>query len=237
MTRASHQAEELAAPLRDLGAEVLLLPMIEIAPPEDSALLEQAASNCNRYDWIIFTSANAVDAFASALPVGFVCEAKIATVGEATRQACEQRGLAVLLTPQEYVAESLVEAFQEYDLHDHRVLIPSAAVTRDVVPVELRKLGALVHVVEAYRNIVPARSQMLVETMLREPYPDWALFASSSAVRNLEKLAGADRINRMQVASIGPVTSATARRLGVHVTAEAQVHDVQGLVSAVLASP
>ncbi len=233
VTRGVHQSEELAEPLRERGAEVLLLPLIEIAPPEDSGPLTAAAANCNRYDWIVFTSVNAVHAFASAMPANVVCEAKVATIGAATREACEQYGFAVVLTPAKYVAESLVEAFEDYDLHDHRVLIPAAAVTRDVVPLELRKLGALVSVVEAYRNVIPANAKALVEETICEPYPDWVLLASSSAVRNLVSLAGADKINRTKVASIGPATTATARDLGVHVAVEAPVQHVDGLVHAI----
>ena len=236
VTRAAHQAEELTRPLSALGAEVLLLPMIEIAPAKDLQPLQQSAANCNRYDWIIFTSTNAVASFASALPPAISCEASIATVGEATRQACEQHGLSVLLMPAKYVAESLVEAFQDVDLNGKRVLIPSAAVTRDVVPAELRKRGALVEVVEAYRNVVPADAPSRVQQILREPYPDWVLFASSSAVTNLVKLAGAERLNRMRIATIGPATTTTAQDLAVRVTVEARTHDVPGLVHAIEAS-
>ncbi len=232
ITRATHQAEELARPLRELGADVLSLPAIEIGPPEDPQLLAQAAAQCDRYDWIIFSSVNAVEAFLAALPEGASYAGKVATVGDATRRACEEHGLPVLLTPDHFVAESLVAAFADIDLHDHRILIPSAAVTRDVIPTELRRMGALVTVVEAYRNRVPEQAAEQVEALLREPYPDWITFASSSAVTNVVSLAGADRINQMHVASIGPVTSAAARRLGVHVSIEAHTHDVSGLVEA-----
>lgn len=232
VTRAVHQAEELAAPLRELGAEVLLLPTIAIAPPEDPGPLEQAAAACDRYDWIVFTSANAVEAFAAAIPPELAFKARIATIGEATRSAVERRGWKVTLTPEKYVAESLVTAFAEHDLHDHRVLIPSAAVTRDVIPAELRKLGAVVQTVEAYRNVVPPGASAQVEEILREPFPDWVLFASSSAVTNLVELAGVERVNRMRVATIGPVTTATAHQLGVAVTVEAVPHDAAGLVAA-----
>lgn len=234
VTRAAHQAEELAEPLRELGAQVLLLPAIEIAAPEDPQPLLQAAANCNHYDWIIFSSVNAVEAFVGALGPDIHCEAKIATVGEGTRRACEAHHLPVVLTPAEYVAEALTESFSTLELHDRRILIPSAAVTRDVIPTELRKMGALVHVVEAYRNQVPELAPALVEEYLQDPYPDWLTLASSSAAKNLVGLAGAERLNLMRIASIGPVTSGTARRLGLHVSVEAQTHDMAGLVDALL---
>jgi uroporphyrinogen-III synthase len=100
VTRAAHQAEELAAPLRALGAEVILVPLIGIAPPLNAERLHNAAARSNEYDWIIFTSANAVHAFAaqSAVPPQ-VWKPRIAAVGPATRQAAEERGLRVDLTP------------------------------------------------------------------------------------------------------------------------------------------
>ena len=234
VTRAVHQAEELAGPLRTLGAQVLLLPTIGIGPPENPAPLREAAAQCSIYDWIIFTSVNAVQAFSAELPEGHRCRAWVATVGEATAQAAERCGFTVSLTPEKYVAESLVEAFSEDDLQDRRVLIPSAAVTRDVVPGELRKRGAQVDVVEAYRNMLPPETPQEAGKIFREPYPDWVLFASSSAVENLLAVIGRDPLQTVHVATIGPVTSQTAIRSGVSVTAEAAVHTVNGLIEAVV---
>ncbi|MGH9695089.1 MAG: uroporphyrinogen-III synthase, partial [Bryobacteraceae bacterium] len=130
VTRAAHQAEELAGPLRERGAQVLLLPAIAIAPPVDPHALEQAAAHADEFDWIIFTSANAIAAFVAALghaPGDF--RARVATVGSATRAAAESAGFTVSLMPEKYVAEALVESFGSQDLAGQRVLIPSAAVT------------------------------------------------------------------------------------------------------------
>src|SRR5947209_1376143 len=135
VTRAPHQGEQLATLLREVGAEVILLPLIAIAPPLNSEPLHDAAVHSNEYDWIIFTSANAVAAFADQIPERpQTWKARIATVGAATRDAAEARGFPVDVTPIEYVAESLLEALSGEDLNHLRVLIPSAAVTRDVVP-------------------------------------------------------------------------------------------------------
>lgn len=220
--------------LRALGAEALLLPAIEVALPADPEPLRRAANEIERFDWIIFTSANAVEAFSSCLERKPDHFPQIATVGEATRRTCEEHGLNVALTPDKYVAEALVAALSGQEIAGSRVLIPSAAVTRDVVPVELRRLGAQVDVVEAYRNIVPAEAVVIAEQLLREPYPDWITFASSSAVQNIVGLVGAERVNRMRVATIGPVTAATGRSLGVAVTAEAGSFDAPGLVQAIV---
>jgi len=233
VTRAAHQAEELAAPLRTLGAEVIPLPTIAIVPPENPAPLREAAAHADQYDWIIFTSVNAVEAFAAELPQGSRCRARVATVGAATAQAAEHGGFTVSLIPEKYVAESLVEAFAQEDLKGRRILIPSAAVTRDVVSRELRKRGAQVDVVEAYRNILPPETAQRVASIFHEPYPDWVLFASSSAVENLLALIGPEPLRNVSIATIGPATSQTVMKAGLSVRIEAAVHTVPGLVEAI----
>jgi uroporphyrinogen-III synthase len=233
ITRAAHQAEELAAPLRTIGAEVLLAAVIGIGPPLDPAPLRESAARCNNYDWIVFSSANAVSSFVAELPSSHSCTARIATVGAATRIVAERNGLTVDLVPEKYVAESLVEALGAQDLKDKRVLIPSAAVTRDLVPTALRQLGADVEVVEAYRNVIPTGAAERVKEVFREPLPDWVTFASSSAVENTIQLAGIASLQRMKIASIGPVTTETLRHHGLHCTAEADPHNIEGLVAAI----
>jgi uroporphyrinogen III methyltransferase / synthase len=234
VTRAVHQAEELAAPLRDLGAEVILVPVIGIAPPADPAPIGEAARRADEYDWIIFTSGNAVSAFVAAGPRSPVeYRGRVATIGSTTRDAAEQHGFRVTLVPERYVAESLVEAFAATDLRERRILIPSAAVTRDIVPAELRKRGAQVDVVEAYRNVVPAEASERAAAVFREPYPDWVVFASSSAIDNLIRLIGAELLHAVKIATIGPVTSQTVRKHELQVAAEAADHTVAGMVRAI----
>jgi uroporphyrinogen-III synthase len=234
ITRAVHQAEELAAPLRTLGADTILLPTIGISAPQDPAPLREAVARCNDYDWILFTSANAVQAFSAELQGERRCRAQIAAVGSATAQAAEECGFPVSLVPVKYVAESLVEAFAEHNIQGRRILIPSAAVTRDIVPKELRKRGAQVDVVEAYRNIVPPETAGKASEVFREPYPDWVTFASSSAVENLLLLIGTAPLRHVSIATIGPITSQTVAKSGLTVTSEAAVHTISGLVEAIV---
>ena len=233
VTRAVHQAEELAAALRDLGATVILLPTIGIAPPVDLEPLQLAASRCNAYNWILFASVNAIEAFAAELSQpAALCKARIATIGAATREAAERRGFTVSVTPERYVAESLLKALDPADMQGLRVLIPSAAVTREVLAPELRRRGAEVTVVEAYRNITPAATERQAPLVFREPYPDWVTFTSSSAVENLVRITGVAPLAQSKIATIGPVTSETVRRFGLGVAIEAAVHSVPGMVSA-----
>lgn len=231
VTRAAHQADELAAPLRALGYEVILLPVIGIAPPLNPEPLLEATRDCTRYDWIIFSSVNAVEAFAAHLTKQ--PKAQIATVGAVTRAAAERAHLQVALTPEKYIAEALVSAFEQEDLRGKRVLIPSAAVTRDVIAPALRERGAQVDLVEAYRNVIPDDAAEKAAKVLREPLPDWITFASSSAVTNLVHLVGSETLRPIKLASIGPATSATIREHGLEPAVEAAEHTIQGLVDAV----
>jgi uroporphyrinogen-III synthase len=234
VTRAAHQAEELAAPLRAQGANVIVLPLIGIGPPRDPTPLHEAARLADQYDWIVFSSANAVDAFAAELADHPILHARIATVGSATQEAAEARGFHVALTPQRYVAESLAKAFAAEQLAGARVLIPRAEIARNVVPEELRRHGAQVDVVDAYRNIIPADAAAGVAATFRDPLPDWVLFASSSAVDHLAALCDLAVLHRLRIGTIGPVTSATVRKLGLIVHAEGNPHTVEGLVAAVV---
>jgi uroporphyrinogen III methyltransferase / synthase len=135
----------------------------------------------------------------------------------------------------EYVAESLIEAFAAHDLAGKRVLLPRAAVARDLVPVELTRRGALVDVVEAYRTVIPEDAAERIATAFARK-PDWITFTSSSTVQNFVTLVGAAKLEGVKVATIGPVTSQTARSLGVTVAVEAHPFTIDGLVSAILQS-
>lgn len=234
VTRAAHQAEELAAPLREIGAEVILVPVIAIAPPCDPEPLKKAAERAagGGYDWTIFSSANAVSAFAEHLGDTRSLTARVAALGAATREAAGAWGFRVSLIPEQFVAESLLAALAAEDVHGSRILIPSVAGARDVLPAGLRKLGAHVDVVEAYRNILPEEVWLRAPSVFREPFPDWVTFASSSAATNLARTIGAPVLQRVKIASIGPVTSETVRKCGLTVAAEARVHSVEGLVEA-----
>jgi uroporphyrinogen III methyltransferase/synthase len=134
------------------------------------------------------------------------------------------------------VAESLVKAFASEDLAGKKMLLPRAAVARDVIPVDLAKLGAQVDVVEAYRNVVPpgapARAR---EIFASEKRPDWITFTSSSSVKNLLAITGREVLEGVRIASIGPVTSSTLCAHGLQPTAEARQFTIDGLIDAILA--
>jgi len=232
VTRARGQADALSSRLRALGADTIELPTIEIQPALDYDPLDQAIANLGVYDWLIFTSANGVRFFLQRLDRSAVdlraLRARICAIGPATRVAIEALHLKVDVMGKDYVAEGLLAAFADQNLAGQRILLPRAAVARDLVPVELARRGAVVDVVEAYRTVAPAGGFDLAEK------PDWITFTSSSTVRNFVAIAGAEALAGVKVASIGPVTSATARGLGIEVAVEASVYTVDGLVDAIL---
>jgi uroporphyrinogen III methyltransferase/synthase len=237
ITRAKDQAPELTSRLHALGAEVVELPVIEIVPAADPAPLDEALSRLHEYDWLIFTSVNGVRFFLDRLDASpsdmRSLRARLCAIGPATRRALEALHLKVDLMPKEYVAESLVEAFAPFELSGKQILLPRAAVARDVVPVELKARGATVDVVEAYRTIVPATAAGTVDEVFSQKV-DWITFTSSSTVKNFLALAGPDRLRAVRIGSIGPVTSATARMHGLAVTTEAREHTIDGLVNAII---
>src|SRR5208283_1641619 len=158
-TRPKGQADALSSRLKALGADVIEIPTIEIQPAADYGPLDRALGELASYDWLIFTSANGVRCFVERLDASTAdlraLRARICAIGPATRAAIEALHLKVDLMGREYVAEGLLEAFSAYDLAGTRVLLPRAAVARDLVPVELERRGAQVDVVEAYRTVTP----------------------------------------------------------------------------------
>ncbi|MGA2327665.1 MAG: uroporphyrinogen-III synthase [Bryobacteraceae bacterium] len=236
VTRARAQAGELAQRLRELGAEVIEFPTIEIRPPEDYRPLEEAIARLDSYDWLIFTSANGVRFFHSRAGIRSI-RARICAIGPATRRALEQLHFKVDRMPAQYVAESLVEAFADEDLTGKRILLPRAAVARDVVPAELARRGAEVDVVEVYRTAIPEEAPALAQEIFFGPRkPDWITFTSPSTVVNFMAVAGAEALAGVRVASIGPITSEAARKHGISVTVEAESFTTEGLVEAILAA-
>jgi uroporphyrinogen III methyltransferase/synthase len=231
---------ELAEPLEALGAETLLVPVIEIRAAENTGPLDRAIECLSEYHWIIFTSVNGVRFFVERLDQSLrdlrALKAKLCAIGPATRAAVEALHLRVDKMPEEYVAESLLDSFAGEDLEGRKILLPRAAVARDLVPAELRKRGAIVDVAEAYRTVIPEDASARMREVL-ERKPQWITFTSSSTVNNFVKLAGREAVSEMKIASIGPITSATAREHGLNVDVEASPHTIEGLVTALVNFP
>jgi uroporphyrinogen III methyltransferase/synthase len=237
VTRTRKQASALSSELRALGAHVFELPTIRIEPPTDLREFAELVQDAHTYDWIVFTSANGVAAFFQiffklyddAREIG---GAKIAAIGSATAQRVKDFHLHVDLQPDEFVAEAVVREFQKQgDMENLRILLVRAEKARDVLPKELSALGAIVDEAFAYRTIPETRDTGARRQLLEEG-ADLITFTSSSTVENFLAL-GLPWPKGMQVASIGPITSKTARDHGLKIDAEARQHDIHGLVEAI----
>jgi uroporphyrinogen III methyltransferase/synthase len=239
VTRAREQASTLVDRLRRLGAEVVELPTIEIGDPADGGAALAAAGGAVRdYDWVAFTSANAVERFFAAIrDARALGHSSVAAVGPATSAALAARGVRADLVPDEAVAEALVDAFPPAPRQEpgapggrSRVLLPLAAAARDVLPEGLRAKGYFVDVVEAYRTYPAQPSQ---EKRSAAAKADAIAFTSSSTVTNYLDVAGAAEVPAV-VACIGPVTAASAADAGLRVSVVAPRHTIDGLVDALV---
>ncbi|MFN2621489.1 MAG: uroporphyrinogen-III C-methyltransferase [Chthoniobacterales bacterium] len=238
VTRTRKQAGALTEQLRSLGADVIELPTIRIEPPTDLRAFAELVQDAHGYDWIVFTSPNGVNAFFDlfyklyddAREIG---GARIAAIGPATAQRLKDFHLHVDLMPDEFVAESLVREFRkEGGIENLRVLIARAEKARDLLPKELSALGAIVDEGFAYRTVPETRDDSGARRRLLEEGADLITFTSSSTVENFLALE-LPWPAKMQVASIGPITSKTARDRGLKVAVEARRHDIPGLVEAI----
>jgi uroporphyrinogen III methyltransferase / synthase len=234
VTRAEGQGEEGGRQLRRLGAHVLDIPVIEIQPPEDTAPLQTALTNLPSYDWILFTSANAVTRFFEALfKTGKDCRAiraRIGAIGEKTAAALQTVGIKADRIAEQAIAEGIVKAFENEDMAGAKVLLPRAAVGRDLIPKEFRKRGARVDIVPVYRTTVPQDS---VEKLAQVDRVDWITFTSSSTVKNFLALGGRRLIDDgAKTISIGPATSETMKSHSVPISAEASIHTMEGVIAA-----
>lgn len=241
VTRAAHQAGKLSEGLCALGGEPVEVPVLEIRHPESFEALDAALLGLAGYDWLILTSGNTVRALAereSALGTAFAQPStlKVAAVGESTAEAARKAGLAISFVPESYVAESLVEGLTR-NVAGQRILLARAAVARDVIPDALRAAGAVVDVVDAYRNCMPEAAPEQLRLALAGGI-DAATFTSSSSVTHLAEAAYAAGIAwpfaGVQAVSIGPITSGTLRELGWEPAVEANPSDIPGLIAAVV---
>src|SRR6266550_108034 len=238
VTRTRKQASVLSSKLRSLGANIIELPTIRIEPPSDLREFAELVQDAHNYDWIVFTSANGVEAFFNIFfklyddtrEIGGV---RIATIGPATAQRVKDFHLHVDLQPKEFVAEDVVREFKKQgSVENLKVLLVRAEKARDVLSKELSGLGAIVDEAVAYRTVPETHDTSGTRQQLAKHGADLITFTSSSTVENFLAL-GLPWPKGMQVASIGPITSQTARDNGLKVEVEAKRHDIDGLVEAI----
>ncbi len=267
VTRASKQAGALSDRLRKLGAIPVEFPIIQIAPPEDWVLLDNALHQlCAKeeepyYTWLVFTSANGVNICFDRLNTlayntNDIGKVHVAAIGPATAQALRHHGIKPDLVPDEYIAEGVAAALIE-DVHRHgvslegkRILILRAAEARKVLVEKLQRAGAIVEEVAAYRTrgaVIDDEQGHEVLRLLQAGQLDILTFTSSSTVRHfvqwladcapgaaVSPIAHVTHNPQLKIACIGPITSQTARELGLDVQIEASEFTIDGLVEAIV---
>jgi uroporphyrinogen III methyltransferase/synthase len=237
VTRARAQASGLADRLRGLGAEVVELPAIRIEPRVGSEEVRKAVNDLHSYALVCLTSANGVRLLFEAmeeagLDARALANATVAAIGPGTEAELVAHGIRADVVPERFVAEALAEALADVPVQGRPVLIARAAEAREVLPESLRERGAEVDVVALYETVAERPDPAAVEAAQAA---DYLTFTSSSTVRNLVAALDGRLPEKVRVVSIGPVTSAAAREAGLAVDVEAQRHDIDGLLEALLA--
>ena len=246
VTRSREQAGELVELLEERGAEAIQAPTIRIAQPDDLSALDRAVQDGGAYHWIVFTSANAVEAFMKRLlAVGDIRDLKgvrLCAIGPSTAERLSRYGLRVDLTPEEARSEAVIEALKATGpLEKTRFLLPRADIAREVLADQLREAGADVSEVVAYRTLLAGGdrdSDHDIYRMLLDRQIDAVTFTSASTVKNFARIFGeeqaADLLNTTVVASIGPVTAEAAQQLGINTTVMPSRYTIADLVDALV---
>ena len=242
VTRAREQASELSRLLLERGAEVLEIPTIKIAPPDNLEDLKDALIGLHEYDWIVFTSPNGVAAFFGYFFKGFqdlrdIGGVRVAAVGPATAAKIRELHLGVDVMPEEYVASKIVQALTSFEsVENLRILLMRAEVANRDLPQQLEELGAIVDDVACYKTVPETEDSHGAGARLLESGADWITFTSGSTVEHfharfdLPKLV--EKFPRLRLASIGPETSKAVAALNLKPAVEARVHTMEGLVEA-----
>jgi uroporphyrinogen III methyltransferase / synthase len=237
VTRARAQASELARRLDALGAEPIELPAIRIEPRIDSDEVRRAVESLHAYALVCLTSANGVNLLFEAMAAQgrdarAFANASVAAIGSGTEAALAAHGVLADIVPERFVAEELAKALDALQLEGKPVLIARASEAREVLPDALRRKGAEVDVVTLYETVAEEADPEAIE---RAREADFITFTSSSTVRNFVEAAGKNGVpGDARVISIGPVTSEAIREAGLAVDVEAERHDIDGLVEALL---
>jgi len=242
VTRAAHQAQSFVHLLEQQGATALTCPLIEIVPPASWQPLDDALIRFDRYDDLILTSVNAVEMVFRRFKFLGVDEQVLdrvrwICVGPKTAKALHRYGRTPDLQPEEYRAEAVVAALTSDDMRGRRVLYPRAELARDLIPTRLGDAGAEVSDPVAYRTLPAQGSAARIRTLLQNKEVDVVTFSSSSSVDNFVDLLGEDAVGLtggVLLASIGPLTTATAVKHGLTVAVEPKEYTLDGLVQALI---
>jgi uroporphyrinogen III methyltransferase/synthase len=243
ITRAREQSGDFATRLIKLGTEVIEFPTIKIFPPLHWKELDRAIDELKSYDWILFTSANGVHFFWQRLKerarsLHLPPSLKVCAIGPATAKQLKEKGVSVHYIPKEFIAESILEGFKKKVINGKRILLARAKKARDILPNGLRKMGAEVDVVEAYRTVRPKGGSKKLKKILKDEKIDVITFTSSSTVDHFAELLKKEDLKKLlkgiAIACIGPVTARTVREWGLNVLIQPKQYTIPALTRAIV---
>ncbi len=241
VTRARSQASRLVAQLEDLGAEVLEFPTIEIVPVEDPRPLDEALKNIDKYDWLMFTSSNAVRGLAARMDaLGIdsrsLAHLKFGVNGPSTARALGEIGIKPDAIPNEYLASAMIDLLNEREITPRNVLFPRSSIGRETLANGLRDMGANVDEIVAYSTQSPANTGEHIRAAYEQGV-DYTTFTSSSTARNMVELLGGspDLINTSRTVMIGPITADTVKELDINIDLMSPEQSIAGIIEAIKA--
>ncbi len=247
VTRTREQASDLVAKLEEYGAECFEYSTIHIEPVDDYSLLDQAIARIGEYQWLLFTSLNAVTYFFGRLALlghdsRSLVGPKIAVVGKATAEELMKYGVKADLIPEKFTGEGLAEALLQTQVGGNRILLPRALRASEILPETLSDAGATVTIAPTYRNIPPQGRKDELRDQLQDGLIDLVTFTSSSTVTNFLTMIDAGSteelhqlLDKVKIAAIGPVTAETIRKHGLHVDIQPQRYTINDMVQAIVA--
>ncbi|HNC45144.1 MAG TPA: uroporphyrinogen-III synthase [Acidobacteriota bacterium] len=248
ITRAESQAAQFAQKLSAQGAEVLSFPTIAFVEPASWEVVDEALNNLSRYDWLVLTSTNGVKFFWKRLELlGLTTDLngkpKVCAIGKATAEALSRRNVRVDLIPQEFKAEGAIESLVAASggpekIKGMRILLPRAQMAREVLPVELGKLGVQVDVVEVYQTVRPSVETACWQTLFLNGQVDVVTFTSASTVNHFAEMfpevSISELLQHTTVACIGPITTEAAQKLGIIVHIQPTEYTTDALAEAII---
>lgn len=246
--RAAGQGDALVDALKAQGALPIAEPVIAFFPPKNKKTLKKSIKQINTYHWIVFSSQNAVQFFFEALysekkDARVLSQTRICAVGPSTAEKLIHFGILADLIPTQHLAEGLVKVMlRKYhgDLTGMRFLLPRAEVARDVIPKEFENKGGIVDVVPVYRTGMPVKEQRnRIRMLFARSEIDTVVFTSSSTVHNLVSILGkraSTLLSQVTMYSIGPITTQSAKKMGLKIAVTAKKYTTAGLIDAMVST-
>lgn len=245
VTRTREQASELVALLEENGADCLEFPTLHMEPVEDDEIIDQALNNLSQYQWIIFTSINAITWFfmklmQKSMDARDLAGPKIAVIGKATADKLLTYGLSADLVPVKFTGEGLAETLIDFGIQASKILLPRALKAREILPEMLAKAGAEVTIAPVYRNVPPAEKKEELRQLLVNKDIELVTFTSSSTVHNFMSMidAGTNEVIKLMesvtIAVIGPITAKTVRKYGLNVDIQPEQYTITDMVRAII---